>query len=449
MKSQLGKLVGPIFIETALVLMLGVVDTMMLSQHSDESVAAVGVVNQLVNLAVLVFQVISFGTTVLCSQYLGAKLKDRMVQTTGVAILLNAICGVLMSAFLYFGSSFMLHLMGLRPELYDEALSYMHIVGAFAFFQAISLAISASLRAADKVIYPMMVTVVVNILNIVGNYVLIFGKFGAPALGVEGAAISTSIARGVSMLILFIILFRKHIPSFPMQLFRPFPWIELKNLLKIGLPSAGEEISYCASQVVITYFINILGNDALATRTYCWNMLFFVLVFSISIAQGGSILIGHLVGQRRVQAAYLMGRFTHNISITISFLLALLMALIGGEILNLLTDNPEIIRVGKLVFWINVCLEMGRATNIWATQSLRATGDVNFPFYVGIIVQWIVSVGGSYLLGIHWGYGLLGMWACFALDEDIRGTIFVFRWRSRKWATKSFVNSHPSYQIEE
>lgn len=439
MKAQLGKLVGPIFIETALVLMLGVVDTIMLSQHSDEAVAAVGVVNQLIHLAVLVFQVISFGTTVLCSQYLGAKLKERMVQTTGVAILLNTITGLLMSAALYFGSSTLLHLMGLRPELYTEALNYMHIVGAFMFFQAISLAISASLRAADKVMYPMMVTVVVNILNIIGNYVLIFGKFGAPALGVEGAAISTSIARGVSMLILFIILFKKHIPSFPMKLFRPFPWIELKNLLKIGLPSAGEEISYSSTQVVITYFINMLGNEALATRTYCWNMLFFVLVFSISIAQAGSILIGHLVGQRRVQAAYLMGRFTHNISISISFFLALFMAIIGGEVLNMLTDNPEIIELGKGVFWINVFLEVGRATNIWATQSLRATGDVNFPFYVGIVVQWIVSVGGSYLLGVHWGFGLLGMWASFALDEDIRGAIFVFRWKSKKWATKGFV----------
>ena len=79
MKGQLGKLVLPIFIETALVMMLGAVDTIMLSQHSDNSVAAVGVVNQLVNLAVLVFQVISFGTTVLCSQYLGAGLKERMV----------------------------------------------------------------------------------------------------------------------------------------------------------------------------------------------------------------------------------------------------------------------------------------------------------------------------------------------------------------------------------
>ena len=205
MKGRLGKLVLPIFIETALVMLLGVVDTIMLSQHSDNSVAAVGVVNQIVNLAVLVFQVISFGTTVLCSQYLGAGLKERMVQATGVAIVLNAVSGMVISACLYFGCTAMLKLMGLRPELLTEGVSYMRIVGAFAFFQAISLAISASLRSADKAKYPMMVTVVVNVLNIIGNYTLIFGKFGMPALGVEGAAISTSIARGVRVGLLFVI----------------------------------------------------------------------------------------------------------------------------------------------------------------------------------------------------------------------------------------------------
>ena len=439
MKGQLSKLVLPIFIETSLVMMLGAVDTVMLSQHSDNSVAAVGVVNQLVNLAVLVFQVISFGTTVLCSQYLGAGLKERMVQATGVAIALNVCSGLLISAGLYYGSHSLLSLMGLRPELMGEGMSYMRIVGAFAFFQAVSLAISASLRSADKVIYPMMVTVVVNILNILGNYALIFGKLGMPALGVEGAAISTSIARGVSMVILFVILFRKHIPRFPLRLFRPFPWVELGNLLKIGIPAAGEEISYSGSQVVITFFINMLGNEALATRTYCWNMIFFVYIFSIAMGQGGAILIGHLVGERKVRAAYLLGCYTRRLAIIVSVVLSFMLALLGRHVLEWLTDNPAIVRLGVFILWIDVVLEIGRAINIWATQALRATGDVNYQFYVGITVQWLVSVGLSYLLGIHWGYGLLGMWVSFMLDENIRGIIFIFRWRSLKWASKSYV----------
>ena len=137
--------------------------------------------------------------------------------------------------------------MGLTAELMQDGMDYMRIVGAFAFFQALSLTLSASLRSANKAIYPMMVTVVVNILNIIGNYSLIFGRFGFPELGVEGAAISTAFSRGVSMIILFVILFRKHIHRFPPAYFRPFPWIELKNLMKVGLPSAGEQLSYSSS----------------------------------------------------------------------------------------------------------------------------------------------------------------------------------------------------------
>ena len=91
--------------------------------------------------------------------------------------------------------------------------------------------------------------------------------------------------------------------------------------------------------------------------------------------------------------------------------------------------------------WVQVALEIGRAINIWATQALRATGDVNFQFYVGITVQWLVSVVLSYLLGVHWGFGLIAMWFSFALDENIRGMIFIYRWKSMKWSGKSFVKN--------
>lgn len=169
----------------------------------------------------------------------------------------------------------------------------------------------------------MMVTVVVNILNIIGNYSLIFGKFGMPALGVEGAAISTAFARGVSMVILFVILFRKHIPNrFPLSYFCPFPFVELKNLLKIGVPSAGENMSYSFSQVVLTYFINMLGNEWLIICTYVVNIVMFVYLFAIAMAQGGAICIGHLVGERKIHAAYLLGKYVMRISILVSLVLS-------------------------------------------------------------------------------------------------------------------------------
>ena len=438
-RKGLGKLVVPIFIETLLIMMLGAIDTIMLSQYSDNSVAAVGVVNQLVMFAFLIFEVINIGTSVLCSQYLGARLEKKMVQVVGVSLLLNLVFGLLVSAILHFGAEPLLHIMGLRPSLMGDGVSYMRIVGAFAFFQAMSLTISASLRSVNKAIYPMMVTVLVNIMNIIGNYTLIFGKFGFPEMGVEGAAISTAFARGVSMLILFVILFKKHIKTFPLSYFKPFPFIELRNLLKIGLPSAGENMSYSFSQVVLTYFINMLGNEALTTRTYVVNIVMFVYLFAIAMAQGGSITIGHLVGQKKIRAAYLLGKYVMRWSIFVSLSLSCLWALGGPWIFDMLTDNETIVQLGIHILFVDIILEVGRAVNIYATNALRSAGDVNYPFYVGVVVQWSVAVGLGYLLGIHWAWGLIGMWCAFLLDENIRAVIFIHRWNSMKWAKKAFV----------
>ena len=436
---QLTSLAGPIFVETLLVMMLGAVDTFMLSRHSDNSVAAVGVVNQLMNLVFLLFEVISLGTSILCSQYIGAKRRDKVIQVTGISIGFNLISGLVLSCVLLFCADDLLLMMGLRPDLMSEGLPYMRIVGGFAFLQAVSLSLSASLRSADKAKYPMYVSVVVNILNIIGNYTLIFGKFGMPALGVEGAAISTSFCRFVSVVILLIVLFKKHIPSFPKKLFTPFPWGELKNLLKIGIPSAGEHMSYSLSQVVIAYFINMISNEALATRTYIVNIVMFTYIFALSLSQGGAILIGHLVGMNKIKAAYTIGKRVMRFGVAMSVSLSLVTAVFGKSILSMLTSDPWIISTGAAILWVEIFLEHGRALNFFGVNSLRSAGDIYFPVILGIIVMWGVQVVGSYLLGISLGWGLIAMWAIFALDENIRGLVFVRRWNSFKWVGKGFL----------
>ena len=149
LKKRLARLAAPIFIETLLIMMLGAVDTVMLSRHSDNSVAAVGVVNQIIMLTFLVFEVINLGTSVLCSQYIGARLHKQVVQVVGVSLLVNFAVGVGISMLLFGCAEPILRLMGLGPELMQDGMDYMRIVGAFAFFQALSLTLSASLRSAD------------------------------------------------------------------------------------------------------------------------------------------------------------------------------------------------------------------------------------------------------------------------------------------------------------
>ena len=439
LKQQLKVLTVPVFIEMALVMMLGAVDTVMLSRYSDNSVAAVGLDNQLISLVFLVYQFFSMGAAILCAQYIGAGMRKRLVQVVGMALVVNLLLGLAVSMLLFFYAEALLHLMGFRPELMDDGLVYLRLTGALSFFQALSLTFSASLRSADKVIWPMLVTAIVNILNIIGNYALIFGRLGCPQMGVEGAAIATVISRAISMILLAVIHFRVHIPRFPLHYFRPVPWQELRNLMHIGIPAMSENISYSLSQVVITFFINQISNEALAARTYCVNLIMFVYLFCISITQGGDILVGHLVGQRRHQAAYLLGNYFFRISMIVTLTGSAILALSGESILSAFTDNQEIITMGCWVLFIDWFLEIGRTSNIFAVGTLRATGDAVYPVIIGIIFQWSIAVGLSYIIGIPLGYGLVGMWVGFALDENIRGVILLRRWRSGKWKTKGFV----------
>jgi putative MATE family efflux protein len=446
LKDELKSLVKPIFVEIALVMLLGAVDTVMLSHldtgtegGSDNAVAAVGLDNQLINLVILIFQFVSTGTGIVCAQYIGAGFRKKLVQVVGISLIMNTLVGITLSMFLFFRAEAVLEFMDIRPELMADGVAYLRITGCFAFFQAIGLAFSASLRSAGMTKYPMRVSFIVNIINIIGNYSLIFGHFGLPKLGVEGAAISTAICRGVSMMALAIIHTKKHINKYPIEWFKPFPWTELKNVLKIGVPAAGEELSYCLSQVAITYFINKLGNTALATRTYCANCIMFVNLFCVSVVQGGGIVVGHLIGQKKPSAAFIMGNYVYRYALIVTLIVGAALALAGKPILSYLTNNEEIIRLGTIIFFIDIILDIGRVGNIFATGTLRSTGDAVYPVIIGIIFQWAIAVGVSYLLGITFGLGLIGMWIGFTLDENVRAIILHQRWKSKRWETKTLV----------
>lgn len=441
LRRELRNLTLPILIETMLVMTLGAVDTFMLSRHSDESVAAVGLANQMMTFCFLIFQVINLGTSVLCSQYLGARMRERMETVVGVALVVNLLFGIAVSVLLFACAPQILIALGLQGEMLAEGVPYMKIAGAFCFFQALQLTLSAVLRANDKPIYPMMVVLVVNCLNILGNYMLIFGKFGAPELGVSGAAISTSVCRMVAMVILAVIVFRTTVSRFPTHIFKKWPRKEFRNLMKIGLPSAGENMSYDCSQLIIAAVITSLGMESLAVRTYCVNIIMYVYLFSIAISHAGAISIGHLVGAGRWQGAYLMGKYVMKVALVWTMIFSVSIASMGTAIMSTLTANQEIIALGVAILWIDVVLEIGRPVNILFVNILQAAGDVNYPFYVGLIFQWTLGVAAAYVLGVPMGLGILGMWWMFAFDENVRAIVFIRRWESRRWQYKGFTPS--------
>jgi putative MATE family efflux protein len=447
-KLSLFAITWPLFIEILLYMLMGNADTLMLSQYSDNSVAAVGVSNQILSMVIVMFGFIATGTAILVAQNLGAKRDDQAREVSVVSIGANLVFGLILSAGVFIFSEQLLGVMDLPPELFDEANAYLKIVGGFSFIQSLIMTVGSIVRSYGFTRDIMYVTIGMNVLNVIGNYLFIFGPFGIPVLGVEGVAISTSVSRILGLLAALYVMMKRIPGSLPMSMLFRFPKNHLKNLLNIGIPSAGEHLSYNGSQMLITYFIATLGTQALTAKVYTQNVMMFVFLFSIAISQGTQIIIGHMVGAKEIDNAYKRALKSLKLAIIISIAAAAIVSFFAKDLLGIFTDNLSIIELGSTLILLTIILEPGRSFNLVLISSLRAAGDVKFPVYMGILSMWGVSVTLSYFLGIYLGLGLVGIWIAFIADEWLRGLLMLWRWRSKVWVKKSFVAEPESVQTE-
>jgi putative MATE family efflux protein len=436
-------LVWPILIETFLRMLFGTVDTFMLSGYSDNAVAGVGAANQYISILILLFQIVSTGSGIVVAQNLGAKNIKKASNVVLLSIIFNAVFGLFISILMFTFSGKILGLMNFEAEVYQYSKQFLTIIGSFCFIQAISITISAILRSYGYVKYPMYVNMGANALNIIGNAIFIYGLFGMPVLGVKGVAIATVSSQFIGLVVSFAIMKKKVGLSFSKAEFLRIPKEEfydiLKSIVKIGGPSAGETLSYNISQIVVTAIITIIGTYALTARVYVYNLMAYIMLCGLAVAQATQIIVGHMIGAGMKEEAYKTCLRNLKLAALVSCGVAMIFAVFGKVFLGLFTDNAEIIKVGGTLFLITIVLEPGRTFNLVIGSSLKAAGDATYTMVAGLFSMWLVLVGMSYVLGIVLNLGLIGVWIAFAADEWIRGLLMLLRWNSRAWEKHSIV----------
>ena len=169
------------------------------------------------------------------------------------------------------------------------------------------------------------------------------------------------------------------------------------------------------------------------------NLVFLVMILAISIGRGGQIIIGHMIGAGEREETYRAVYRNLRASMLITLGAAAVIAIFRVPLLGLFTDDESIIKMGAMLLLLGLLLEPGRNFNIIIERSLAAAGDARFAMIGAVSVSWLFSVPMTYLLGIHLGYGLLGFWAAFIMDEWLRGLILLLRWRSKAWQSKALV----------
>ena len=437
--APLIKFALPVFVQAFLSMLIGYADSLMLTRYSDTAVGAVGNANQVLGFLTLAFTIISSATGVVVSQYLGAKQFDKINRIYTVSVAFNLVLSVTISAVVFIFSKGMMNLMHLPDEMIPDAVSYMRLVGGFIFLQALSDTFYQILRSNGKMVFGMVSALVTNILNIAGNYLFLYGPLKTLGLGASGVAVSSVFSRFVSLAVIVVYFKLKIDGDVSVKYLKPFPKDILSSLIKLGIPTAGENISYNISQIVISALVNSMGIVAINTKIYCGTLSNFSYLYSISAAVATQIIVGHAVGANKYDFAFKRVVKSLVPSLIISVGIALTNFLLSPYTLAVFTDNAQSLTLGREIMLIAVFLEIGRTCNLVIIYSMRAAGDVKFPTYLGIASMWGVSALFSYILGIVFNMGLIGVWIAMAADEILRGIIVSIRWVRGDWRGKRVV----------
>ena len=430
----------PIFAELLLQLLVGNVDQFMLSHFGSAAVSAVGNGNQVMNVVVIVLETMSSATTILLTQHIGAGRQGEAcdeIATVGVAV--SAAFSAVMGLLLLCVPHVVFTILRTPAEAFDSACLYTRIVGGTVLVQGLYIELCAVLRSYTLLKEVVTASVVMNLLNVAGNAVLINGWLGLPRLGVTGAAISTCVSKAVGLTLVIWTLRQKCGVRFSVKYLRPFPMETFQRLLGIATPSGAEALSYNVSQIFILRFINLMGTTVIATKVYASMLANVAYVYSIAVAQATQILIGYMLGARKLGEVTRRVWSTIRIALVISELLTLCIFLFSDPIYSIFTPDPAIHALGRQIILVEFALEIGRSVNIVMTRCLTTAGDVWYPVIVGISSQWLVAVLGSWLLGHVLGGGLVGIWAAMACDEGLRGLLFLLRFWKGAWREKRLV----------
>jgi putative MATE family efflux protein len=440
-KLSLMHFAWPILIENVIRVGITSADVFMLSAYAEEAVAATGLINQLVFFINVLYLMVASGASILISQNLGARNTAVAGRVAQGSVVLSAAFSALLSAALCVCASPIVAFYKLDPQVHEFAVQYMVIYSAGSVSVAVCMILSTIIRSYGHSRGPMLINGAAMAVSIAGNYVLIFGNFGAPELGVRGAALSTIASQIFACGMLYVMLRRRRdIVLERGGIFR-VPSSVYRQILAVGVPTAGENLSYNIGQIIIMRFIASLGTEAMAAFVYAVTVLRFVFITSISIGTAAQIKVGYFVGagmaniaQRKVYRYFALG-------VAISACLAVTVKIFQSPILHVFTQNAGIHAMAFGILTIALIHEPGRNFNVIIIPALKGAGDVRFPVYVGMLFMWGVGVTLAYVFGITLGWGLIGICVAMAIDEWTRGIVMFFRWRGGRWKTKALVRN--------
>ena len=431
--KALKKLILPLIIEQILIMAVGVADTVMVSYAGEVAISGVGLVDMFNNLIITVLAAIDAGGAIIVSQYIGNKDRKNANKASSQLLTITiVIATVIMLGCLVFHRILLSTFFGAIEMYVMKAATTYSLISAISFpFLGVYNSAAALYRSMEKTRTTMYVSILMNIINVVGNYIGVFILHA----GVAGVAVPTLISRIVAAIIMFALSLNSSNLVY-VKIKNVFAWNQemISRILKIAVPNGIENGLFTLGRVLVTSIVALFGTSQIAANSVAGSIDQIAVVVVNAINLGIVVVVGQCIGANDYEQAKYYIKKLMKISYIVTGIIGSAVILLLPWILNLYSLSSEARNLTFiLVIMHNIMATALHPTAFVLPNGLRAAGDVKFSMVVGIVSMILFRLGAAVLFGIIFNLGIIGVWIAMGSDWLCRSVCFVIRFIKGKW----------------
>ena len=402
------------------------------------ALSAVGIATQPKFLLMTMSIALNVGATAMIARYRGRQNQEMANQAFHHAMVLNLILGLLFAALGLAGAGLMIRFMGgdnLSPEAMQAGIRYLQISMYGYLPLMLTFTITGALRGIGDSRTPLMYNTAANAVNLVFNYLMIYGKAGFPRMGVAGAAWATNIGQLTAFVIaLTTVLGKKRYLQIRFSRRFRFDRELLKNIAMIGFPSMVEQLFLRVGVILYTRIVIGLGDMLYATHQILMSIQAMTFMIGQAFATASTTWMGQSIGKRRYDMAKLYTQTTRELGFWVSVVLGALMIIFSRSLIGLYNKTPEIIDIGSRILVLMAFSQPIQNSQFIITGALRGAGDTRFAAAVMAVTVLGVRMVLAWTAVELLGFGIWGAWIALLADQCLRSLLVLLRLRSGKWA---------------
>ena len=431
----------PVVARMFLQMLVGIVDLAMVGRVGPAAISAVGMSNQVFILSAAILNAFTVGTTALVARMVGARQADQAKVYARQSLVVTFSVGLVIGIVLFVGAEPIMRFMMIAaddpdPDIIRYGTSYLRIVAAAEPLTFVMVNCYAILQGAGNMKAPLYIMGVANIFNVVFDYLLIFGIGIFPEMGVAGAALATSGSKNIAAVLGIVYLFSRYSPI-RLSLKESFlPQKErILEIMNIGLPSAGEQLVRSSSTFISSMLVASMGPIAIAANQIIAKSMSMSFMPGIGFGHAATTLIGQNLGAKQPERAEQSGYTACKIASIFMLVVGLGFYFFSHEIAGIYTSDVAVRAAAGENLKIMAISQPFLAYVMVLAGALRGAGDTKFVMLVTLIGTWVSRVVVAWFLSIFLGLGLRGVWIAMVVDNLIRATMMVARYRAGKWKT--------------